>query len=399
MDNNKGRRYIVMDIVFYGSSLNYDQGTGNYQELKKITRWDGKQHTFVSRYALRYSLLKTAEDLGLWKNASGNVLERAGEGDKTVIQPSIKLLLSGEILRYPEFDLFGYLITGTTPQNSKEAPVKISHAISMTPYNYDSHFAGNLGYARKMVEAGKAEKMDPNLFTVEEHQTYYIYTVVIDVDKIGKNEVYLAKKGDKWKADVVWDDEKKIEITKSKERTAYAEFDKDVEIQYELLNGTMHKFEYKLKSSDVTKQRILNIIRAILYLNRDIKARKEILHPKLLVLGIYKGVPYQSYKDRIILTNEYEEIYEEIPEQTKNGGIRIKRRIVKLQKPVFEILGDIPSEPQILDTEQIVGKNSIINNLWKEKELSEVYVFHAPEIEVRYHIGNKEKQGATHEER
>lgn len=41
----KMSRYIVMDLVFYGNSLNYDQGSGNYQELKKITKWDGRQYT------------------------------------------------------------------------------------------------------------------------------------------------------------------------------------------------------------------------------------------------------------------------------------------------------------------------------------------------------------------
>lgn len=41
---DKMSRFIVMDIVFYGGSLNYDQGTGNYQELKKITKWDGRQY-------------------------------------------------------------------------------------------------------------------------------------------------------------------------------------------------------------------------------------------------------------------------------------------------------------------------------------------------------------------
>lgn len=29
-------RYLVMDIVFYAGTLNYDQGAGNYQELKKL---------------------------------------------------------------------------------------------------------------------------------------------------------------------------------------------------------------------------------------------------------------------------------------------------------------------------------------------------------------------------
>ncbi|MGC9079851.1 MAG: type I-B CRISPR-associated protein Cas7/Cst2/DevR, partial [Nanopusillaceae archaeon] len=209
IETNQGGKYIVMDIVFYAGSLNYDQGSGNYQELKKITKWDGKQYTLVSRYALRYSLLKTAEDvLRFWKNATGTELERAGGENKTVIQPSLDVLLSGKILKIPEFDLFGYLITSTTPQNSREAPVKISHAISMTPYTYDSHFAGNLGFAKKMVEAGSAKKMDPNLFTIEEHQTYYIYTVVIDVNRIGKDVIYIEKKEKKKEKDTEKDENK-----------------------------------------------------------------------------------------------------------------------------------------------------------------------------------------------
>ena len=54
----------------------------NLQELKKITGWDGRQYTLVSRYALRYSLLKTGEQLGLWKLAPGEILERSrGEGE------------------------------------------------------------------------------------------------------------------------------------------------------------------------------------------------------------------------------------------------------------------------------------------------------------------------------
>ena len=57
------RRYIVLDVVFYANSLNYDQGEGNYQELKKITKWDGRQYVLVSRYALRYSILHWANKL------------------------------------------------------------------------------------------------------------------------------------------------------------------------------------------------------------------------------------------------------------------------------------------------------------------------------------------------
>jgi len=391
---NSKRKFIVMDIIFYGSSLNYDQGSGNLQELKKITGWDGRQYTLVSRYALRYSLLKTGEQLGLWKLAPGEILERSGgerEG-KTVIQPSIKTLLSGEILKYPDYDFFGYLITGTTPQNSREAPVKISHAISMTPYNYDSHFCANLDLAIRIKNAGKAVNIDPNPFTVEEHQTFYIYTVVIDVERIGKNEVYLAKKsGNNWEVDVEWNGTRKISIKKANAeiKGEYNNFDEDIEIKYTLLNDIIHKFEHILKNQEnAKKEKIKNLIKAILNLNRDIKARKEILHPKLLILGLYEG-NYQTFKDRIRLSNTYEEIYEEerISDENNKNKTKIIKRVVKLDKPVFEITGEVNADnwedkskqPEIVEEMSVIEKieNFLTNN--EEK----IYLFKSPEIEVR----------------
>jgi len=180
-------RYIVMDIVFYGNSLNYDQGSGNYQELKKITKWDGRQYTMVSRYALRYSLLDTAEKMNIFKVADAGNLIKSGTGDKTVIQPATEFLLSGEILNFPEFDLFGYLITETTPQNFRTAPVKLSHAVSMTPFMYDAHFNANIGLANRMRK--RYGEMKPNHFTAEEHETFYQYSIVVDVDSIGELEI------------------------------------------------------------------------------------------------------------------------------------------------------------------------------------------------------------------
>lgn len=395
-----------MDIVFYGSSLNYDQGSGNYQELKKITKWDGRQYTLVSRYALRYSLLKTAEELGLWKNAGGDKLERAG-GDKskkageegktvkegkTVIQPSIESLLRGEILKYPEFDFFGYLITGTTPQNFREAPVKISHATSLTPYNYDNQFAGNLWLARRMVEAGKAEKMDPNLFTIEEHQTYYIYTVVIDINRIGESEVYIAKiklnnkeieiaeiKKENGKICLEYLEDKKGRRENKREEIEIAE---NINVDLSELNK-LFKLTYKYAPKDKPDKlkNLINLIKAILNLNRSIKGRNESLAPKLLIVGLYKNVPYKSYKDRIILSYEYEEIYE------VNGVIR---RSVKTRKPLFILKGIIQDKNNIKSIDEaesvLLNDNGDISqflNNNNNNECEEILVFKAPEIEIK----------------
>jgi CRISPR-associated protein Cst2 len=377
IQEDQGGKYIVMDIVFYAASLNYDQGFGNYQELKKITKWDGKQYTLVSRYALRYSLLKTAEELNYWKNATGKELERVGNKDKTVIQPSLDVLLTGKILTIPEFDLFGYLITSTTPQNSREAPVKISHAISMTPYTYDSHFAGNLGFAKRMVDAGSAEQMDPNLFTIEEHQTYYIYTVVIDVNKIGKDVIYLAigEKKDE-KIDIEYKNEGKIII---KLNGKEIEFDPNIEKSTEKLEKLI-KFNFSLRDKEKIKDRILQLIDSILNLKRNIKGRSEDLSPKLLILGLYNKNNYLTFKDKILLKNEYEEIYEEETLKEDNK-VQIKRKIIKSNKPVFEIFsGTNNIDVKELDNNEILNKiKSFLND---DKEKKEIILFRASGIDV-----------------
>lgn len=392
---NGGRRYIVLDVVFYGSSLNYDQGSGNYQELKKITKWDGKQYSFVSRYALRYSILETGKNLGLWCIADATYLQRAGEGDKTVIQPAIKTLLSGEILKYTEFDLFGYLITNTSPQNAREAPVKISHAVSLTPYTYDSHFCGNLGLAKRMVDT--TGKMDPNLFTVEEHQTYYIYTVVIDVDRIGKNEVYLSKEeGKNWKVEIKENNDKyKIKIKIGNQESTYElkRNNNGVEITKSELEKVYILTQTLVNIDDVVKERIAKLIKSILYLSRNIKGRNEILHPKLLIVGMYRNIPYKSYKDRIILSDKYEEIFEERKESQGNDEIRIIRRVVKLKRPTFILKGIKVDEQNIksIDEAEAIIFGDINNNrsegmlsklLSSKSNLEEICVFKAPEVEV-----------------
>jgi len=425
-DNRLGnRRFIVLDIVFHSGSLNYDQGTSNYQELKKITKWDGRPYTLVSRYALRYSILEAMREMydGNEVIVPGNKLRRASkqsgvenlegasEGgevkkneEKGVIQPSEELLLNGEISKYPELDLFGYLITTTEPQNFREAPVKISHAISMTPYNYDAHFCANIGLARRMVEAGKEDKLEPNPFVVEEHHTYYIYTVVIDVERIGTYEVYLS---DKYEVEEIEKNkkviirEKKNEREKKERKQKQEETEKVYEISVD--KGNLEKIEVEKKNNvsilryilkgEEKKKRIENLIRAILRLNRSIKARSEALQPKLLVLGIYINKPYKTYKDCILLSSSYEEIYEESVERKDEQSVKVIRRVVKLERPTFKIVG-IPEseEPQKLEEDEVLRKiypnenstktNTKTNGLESCEEKEKVYIFYSPEVNV-----------------
>jgi len=392
-------RFIVMDIVFYGGSLNYDQGTGNYQELKKITKWDGRQYTLVSRYALRYSILETAKTMNMWNIANAEKLQLAGERDKKVIQPSAEILLSGEILNYPEFDLFGYLITTTTPQNFRTAPVKISHAVSMTPFNYDALFNANIGLANRMM--AKHGRMEPNPFTAEEHVTFYQYTVVVDLDNIGKIEVYLQNEGEiqledgsNWKID-------KIEKANGKIKIILESKGKAKEItQKENLNGELVDLDkvkilrYSLKqggSEDPVLKRVEELVKTILNLKRSIKGRCEDLSPKLMIVGIYKKKPYKTYKDRIYLKDEYsEESYDEVEEREENGKkiVKVKHIASKTKKPIFEVILGKETENQKSSILAEVSEDNVINFIKKifdnsKTEIDEIKVFYDSSVEVK----------------
>lgn len=386
-------KYVVLDIVFRGNSLNYDQGSGNYQELKKITKWDGRQYTLVSRYALRYSLLETAQKTNLFKLTGAENLIEAGKGENKVIQPATEFLLTGDILQYPEFDLFGYLITDTSPQNFRTAPVKISHAVSMTPFMYDAHFNANIGLANRMRK-GHGE-MKPNPFTMEEHETYYQYTVVGDIENIGEIEVYIKPKenvtiqNEKFKLENIekinaLNNEEKLSIKlknggKEKELmqsdivqlSEFTEFD------------NVYMVKYRLKDDEKIKGRILNLIRALMNLKRSIKGREEDLSPRLLIAGIYNDCPYKTYKDKIILVDEHiEEEYDEIEEtKTENGRIlKVKHKTSRTRKPLFKIEG-VKTEIAPLDEEKVL---SFIETIFdKEGEYEDLKIFKDESIEVK----------------
>ncbi len=309
-------KFIVLDIVFYANSLNYDQGSGNIQELKKITKWDGKQYTLVSRYALRYSMLHHAHSLfgNKWSLAGSENLSN----DQGVVQAK------GEpkdlIKNFPEFDLFGYMMTASEKAAAtRPAVAALSHAVSLAPFNYDSHFNANLDVVKR---SGKLTSINP--FTREEHYSYYVYSVVIDCSRLGKVD------GDN---EPVLGDDKKIE-------------------------------------------RINQLIDVILTLKRQIKGEREDLSPKILVVGLYNNTPYESFKDRLALADEYEEESTQTEEKVENGT-KIIRRIVKTNKPKFEIYG--LEAPTIVDETKIKDE---IEKFMKQDESSSVLLYNVPEIKV-----------------
>jgi len=334
---NARRRYIVLDIVFYGSSLNYDQGTGNYQELKKITKWDGKQYVLVSRYALRYSILHWANKIFPdWKLAGNDVLIAESQGVARLRTPEE---LNGQSFKsvfetYPEFDLFGFM---TAPKGGEKAaltrvsPVKISHAISMTPYSYDSHFTANLDVMKRAAGSGS------NPVTIEEKKDFYVYNIVIDVDRIGK---YTK---DEHGNDAIGD----------------------------------------INVSDKCEVRIKQLVETLFSLKREIKGRMEGLSPWLVICGLYTDGKYETYLDKIELAKShvYKIITKEKTTQDSEGKTvkEVEHETVERSAPKFVI--DIDQDvPKLLKTKEDIVKK--IENFLDNKEGTGVIVYKRNFVEI-----------------
>ncbi|MED3718990.1 type I-B CRISPR-associated protein Cas7/Cst2/DevR [Geobacillus thermodenitrificans] len=157
---------LTMTIIFQAGSLNYGEGIANISELKKFHRGNGEAYTYASRQSLRYDIVRLGNEVFDWNlntvdKASGVVQFRK----EVTIQDSV------------EMDLFGYLKTNRNSQK-RAAVVRLSHAISLEPYKSDLEFLNNMGLASRIGA-------DPNLAQIEQHQSFYSYTITIDLGRIG----------------------------------------------------------------------------------------------------------------------------------------------------------------------------------------------------------------------
>ncbi len=159
---------LTLSMIFEASSLNYGEGMGNISGLKHITRADKRQYSYVSRQALRYSMI---EQLG-WDTTP---TEANGSGEKRVIQ----FAPTATIQDSPEIDLFGYMKTKKSADTlTRSAVVRLTNAVSLEPYNADLDFLTNMGLARRTGDKNAIAQS-------EQHHALYAYTITIDLDRIG----------------------------------------------------------------------------------------------------------------------------------------------------------------------------------------------------------------------
>lgn len=227
---NKG---LTLSIIFEAESANYGEGFGNITTLKKLSRGDGNSYSYISRQALRYNMIEQLR----WDNTP------VSDDDKVV-----QFAKTTTIKDYPEIDFFGYMKTGKNSfnesANTRAATVRLSNAVALESYNSDLDFLTNIGLAKR-------GNMDNAIAQSEVHKSYYAYTITIDLDKIGIDEVLLEKaKDSKNKGEDV--KKEKIEIDK-KERA----------------------------------KRVNAFINILKTLYRDIKGRRENLSPIFVIGGVY----------------------------------------------------------------------------------------------------------------
>ncbi len=226
---------LTITMIFNAESLNYGEGIGNISELKKLSRGNGKVYTFASRQALRYDIARLGNKMFGWN------LEVVDKSKGTVQFKDECTIKDSE-----EMDLFGYMKTSKKSDDKaggssiRSAAVRLSNAISLEDYKSDMDFLNNKGLADRINEF-------PNLANVEQHLSYYTYTVTIDLEKVGK----------------------------------------DGEIELD---------------NEVKMKRVIELLEILKVLNREIRGREENLSPLFVIGGVYNlNSPY--FLGRIELKN------------------------------------------------------------------------------------------------
>jgi len=177
MSNNTIKN-ITITIIFDGSALNRDEKIGgNILSIKKLNV-NGEVRSFIGKPAIRHYLFQTLSRNDNWEPAP--VILR-GSGSQQTVQFDIT---KADILTHPELDVFGYMFTiGDQASITRKAPIGITKAVSLMPYEADITFYAN----HDLVERGRQQGLDinPNPYNKEEHFSFYKVSFSIDSQILG----------------------------------------------------------------------------------------------------------------------------------------------------------------------------------------------------------------------
>lgn len=277
---------LTLTIINKGESLNYSEGYSNISQIKKITI-NGKQYPYASRSSILKSLkdiisenckkkgkaflstMQIPETLAEKKDREkiNDENEKDNEDDKSKKAKKVNQysVIAG-IKDYPELE-FGYLKTqgiknssfGTPKRSSK---IRMSNMVSLDEFSYDTDYLSNLNMTERTrseiyerINKGEfaietAPTVENNLSETEINRGLYTYTITIDLDQIGYEEREYSHKETECGS---------------------------IEVNYDEINLDMNE----------RCERVLDILEAIEFLNRDIRGRREDLSPLMIIGGVY----------------------------------------------------------------------------------------------------------------
>ena len=210
-----------------------------------------------------------------------------------------------------EMDLFGYMKTAKNDgSNIRSAAVRLSNAISLEDYRSDMEFLNNKGLADRIGEF-------PNLANIEQHLSYYTYTITIDLEKIG--------------------------------------IDGNVEI-----------------SNEEKAKRINQLLDIVKVLNREIRGREENLSPVFVIGGMY-NINSPFYLGRIKLNGKDGEFSIDTDMLKDTMALTIGENSIFEDTKVGMVKNTFKNEKEI--EEVFEGKVSNVEEFFKnlEEEVKEYY--------------------------
>lgn len=175
---HENTRHVTVTAIYEAHALNRDEKLGgNILSIKKLTR--GREtYSFIGKPALRHYLFATLQRAypDEWRPAPVTI-----QGE--VVQHDI---LQADILTHAELDAFGYMYTiGNQNSITRRAPVGITKAVSLFPYQGDMAFYANHDLVRRGILQGLSAT--PNPYNKEEHGSLYKASFTIDMETLGKD--------------------------------------------------------------------------------------------------------------------------------------------------------------------------------------------------------------------
>jgi CRISPR-associated protein Cst2 len=162
--------------VSFASLNGGDKEVDNINPIKKVTLQNGEELPYVSSQAIRRALRDKLEELGQTLSPVGVSSTDKG-APKTELNP----------IKYIDDDLFGYMdaskgedgAAGTS--NVRTSPIRVESLLALAIYK------GDLDYATNFM--GKKIGLNANIFETEIHSGVYRGTILIELDRIGKETV------------------------------------------------------------------------------------------------------------------------------------------------------------------------------------------------------------------